>query len=58
MNEAALWDMLRKIEGKARMTDEEYNKIAAVVLMRLAQSIAAAMDHEVVPRPAPETPVE
>ena len=31
------------------MTDEEYNKIAAVVLMRLAQSIAAAMGHEVKP---------
>jgi len=40
------------------MTDEEYNKIAAVVLMRLAQSIAAAMGHEVVPKPAPETPAE
>ena len=40
------------------MTDEEYNKIAAVVLMRLAQSIAAAMGHEVVPKPPPEPPAE
>jgi hypothetical protein len=35
------------------MTDEEYNKIAAAVLGRLAASIAEALGLTLVPKPRP-----